>query len=177
MALSPISRRTALHWMSASAAAAVSLRSAQPLAAAEIPRVLPAGQLPKDARLGDLKDLNGYFPWTPSPTAAEWDQRSADVRRQILVACGLWPMPARPTIQATISGKIERDDYTVEKVFFESHAGLYVTGSLYRPLKFTGKRPGVLCPDAGFLPSFRFAAFFRKKVTGGCFISKVKERS
>ena len=41
----------------------------------------------------------------------------------------------------------------------------------------TKPRPGVLEPEAGFLQIFRFAAFLRKKVTGGCFISKVKERS
>ena len=32
---------------------------------AESPRVLPAGQLPQDKRLGPLKDLDGYFPFTP----------------------------------------------------------------------------------------------------------------
>ena len=31
----------------------------------------------------------------------------------------------------------------------------------------TKPRPGVLEPEAGFLPIFRPAAFFRKKVTGG----------
>ena len=35
---------------------------------AEAPRVLPAGQLPQDKRLGPLKDLNGYFPFTPCST-------------------------------------------------------------------------------------------------------------
>ena len=41
----------------------------------------------------------------------------------------------------------------------------------------TKPRPGVLAPEAGFLPILRFAAFFRKKVTGGWRISKVNERS
>ena len=37
--------------------------------------------------------------------------------------------------------------------------------------------PGVFEPEAGFLPILSPAAFLRKNDTGGCFISKVKERS
>jgi alanine-glyoxylate transaminase/serine-glyoxylate transaminase/serine-pyruvate transaminase len=33
---------------------------------AAAPRVLPAGQLPDDHRLEPLKDLDGYFPFTPA---------------------------------------------------------------------------------------------------------------
>jgi dienelactone hydrolase len=145
MTPAPISRRTALQWTSAAlvaAGSAVNVRWAQ----AAAPRALPAGQLPNDKRLEALKDLNGYFGWTPSASAAEWERRAEYVRRQVLVACGLWPMPARPPVQATIHGKVDRDEYTVERVYFESHPGLYVTGSLYRPKGVEGKRPVVLTP-------------------------------
>lgn len=144
MFLTPITRRTALQWTTAALAGTLCVPSRSLLA--QTPRVLPVGQLPKDRRLGELNHLNGYFPFTPPRTVAEWEQRAEEVRRQVLVACGLWPMPERPTISATIHGKVEREDYTVEKVYFESHPGLYVTGSLYRPKGRTGKRPTVLCP-------------------------------
>jgi dienelactone hydrolase len=39
---------------------------------------------------------------------------------------------------------MDRGDYTIEKVFFESLPGLFVTGNLYRPTRVTGKVPGVL---------------------------------
>ncbi len=45
-----------------------------------------------------------------------------------------------------IHGKIDRGDYTVEKVFFASMPGHYVSGNLYRPAHVTGKVPGILCP-------------------------------
>ncbi|MBI1348753.1 acetylxylan esterase [bacterium] len=143
--MSSISRRDALKLATTSMAAAAFLNPTR-AAHAEIPRVLPAGKLPDDVRLGSLKDYNGYFPWTPYPTKEAWEERAEEVRRQILVACGLWPMPARPPVEATIHGKVERDDYTVERVSFESHPGLYVTGSLYRPKTGEGRKPAVICP-------------------------------
>jgi dienelactone hydrolase len=110
------------------------------------PRVLPAGQLPKDIRLQPLKDLDGYFPFAVPASSADWEQRAQQVRRQLLVSLGLWPMPTRTPLNAVIHGKIEREDYSVEKVYFESVPGFFVTGNLYRPKGKNGKVPGVLCP-------------------------------
>ena len=108
------------------------------------PRVLPEGKLPNDARLEPLKDLDGYFPFTPPKSKGEWEKRSERVRRQILISQGLWPMPTKTPLNAVVHGRIDRGEYTVEKVFFESSPGLFVTGNLYRPKNITGKAPGVL---------------------------------
>ncbi|MBI4658626.1 MAG: acetylxylan esterase [Verrucomicrobia bacterium] len=110
------------------------------------PRVLEAGRVPNDVRLQPPKDLDGYFPFRPSPTTEAWAQRAERVRRQMLVSQGLWPMPAKTPLNAVIHGRIERDTYTVEKVYFESAPGFFVTGNLYRPRGRSGKSPGVLCP-------------------------------
>ncbi|MEY2408985.1 MAG: hypothetical protein QOF48_1655 [Verrucomicrobiota bacterium] len=108
------------------------------------PRVSQEGRLPDDARLQPLKELDGYFPFNPPATKVAWEKRSADVRRRILVAEGLWPMPAKTSLNAVIHGRIDREDYSVEKVFFESAPGFFVTGNLYRPRVVKGKVPGVL---------------------------------
>lgn len=108
------------------------------------PRVLPDGRLPNDTRLKPLKDLDGYFPFTPPKSKLEWEKRAERVRRQILISQGLWPMPTKTPLNAVIHGKIDRGEYTVEKVFFESSPGFFVTGNLYRPKNTTGKAPGVL---------------------------------
>src|SRR5262245_47055559 len=108
---------------------AVCLVSASKIDAA--PRVLSEGTLPNDSRLTPLKDLNGYFPFTPPTSKAEWDARAKRVRRQILVAEGLWPMPTKTRLNAVIHGKIDRPEYTIEKVRFESAPGFFVTGNLY----------------------------------------------
>lgn len=98
----------------------------------------------EDIRLQPLKDLNGYFPFNPPSKLSDWETRKDYVRRQILVAEGLWPMPTKTPLNAVIHGKIERDEYTVEKVYFESSPGLFVTGNLYRPKNIKGKVPAVM---------------------------------
>jgi len=106
----------------------------------------PAAEAPPDVRLGKLKDLDGYFPFTSSATREAWGERAAAVRLQTLVALGLHPLPERTPLKPVIHGKVDCGDYTVERVFFESMPGFFVTGSLYRPAKSEGKAPGVLCP-------------------------------
>ncbi len=140
------------------------------VAFAEVPRALPPGTSLNDARLGPLKELDGYFPFTPAETQDAWTSRAEAVRMQLRVALGLWPEPTRTPLNSTIHGRIEGDDYTVEKVFFESMPGLFVTGNLYRPKGRSGPFPAVLCPhghwnDARF--AIRTDAEMKKELESG----------
>lgn len=110
------------------------------------PRVLPAGQTPNDSRLAPPKDLDGYFPFTPPASRDQWAKRAEQVRQQILVSQGLWPMPSKAPLKPVIHGTVDRGDYTVENVYFESFPGFFVTGNLYRPKGKSGKLPAVLSP-------------------------------
>lgn len=113
--------------------------------AADGPRALAVGQHPEDQRLQPPKDLDGYFPFEPPATPEIWERRATQVRQRILVSQGLWPMPTKLDLKAQIYGRIDRGDYTVEKVHFESAPGFFVTGNLYRPKKIQGgKAPAVL---------------------------------
>lgn len=110
----------------------------------------------EDVRRQPLKDLNGYFPFNAPQSLQDWQPRRDYVRRQIAVSQGLWPMPTKTPLNAVVHGRMEFDDYVVEKVYFESAPGFYVTGNLYRPKHITGKVPAVLFPhghwkDARFL--------------------------
>ncbi|MBL7185746.1 MAG: acetylxylan esterase [Phycisphaerae bacterium] len=110
-------------------------------------RVLPPGQVPNDRRLGPLKELSGdYFPFEVPKSRQQWEQRQADLKRRILVATGLWPMPDKTPLNPVIHGRVDRDDFTVDKVHFESYPGHFVTGLLFKPKDVTGRLPGVLCP-------------------------------
>ena len=116
-------------------------------AAADDLRVLPDGQLPKDARLEPLQGSeSATSPSRRRRSKEAWEARAEQMRRQILVAAGLWPMPEKTPLNPVIHGKVDREGYTVEKVYFESYPGHFVTGSLYRPKGRTGKLPVVLAP-------------------------------
>jgi dienelactone hydrolase len=119
------------------------------LAADEVdPTTVFAGDLkPTDARLGAPRTYNDYIPFTPPQTKEAWEARRTKLREQLLVANGLWPMPEKTPLNAVVHGKIERDGYTIEKVFFASMPGHYVSGNLYRPAAKSDaaqKLPGVL---------------------------------
>lgn len=109
-------------------------------------RVLADGQLPQDRRLNGLKDLDGHFPFDVPASATEWQERADSLRRQVLVATGLWPLPERTPLKPVIHGRVERDGFTVEKVYFESIPNQFVTGLLFRPVNKKGPLPAVLCP-------------------------------
>ena len=110
------------------------------------PVVLPEGQTLQDIRLAPPKDLDGYFPFVVPESREAWASRAEELRRRILVATGLWPMPPKTPLNAVIHGKVEREGFTVEKVYFEAVPGYYVTGMLFRPTGRPGPFPGVLCP-------------------------------
>lgn len=115
--------------------------------AAEVPRVLPPGELPADRRLEPLRSLHeSYFPMRPVVSVDDWHDRKAELRRQVRVALGLWPPPTRTPLEAVVHSPVERGDYTVWRVYFQSMPGHYVTGSLYRPKNRDGPLPAVLSP-------------------------------
>lgn len=99
-----------------------------------------------DERLDRCRHLNMRFSMGDYPTKAAWDARAGHLREHIRVSCGLLPEPARGPLNARIFGKLERDGYTVEKAYFESRTGFYVTGNLYRPAEGKGPFPAVASP-------------------------------
>jgi cephalosporin-C deacetylase-like acetyl esterase len=85
-----------------------------------------------DACLADVK------------TKADWERQRPELRRQFLDMMGLWPLPPRTDLKATVTGTLDADQFTVEKLHFQSLPGLYVTANLYVPKKVTALCPAVL---------------------------------
>src|SRR5438552_10776889 len=77
-------------------------------------------------------------------TRQEWEARRPRLRQEYLDMLGLWPLPEKTPLRATLAGTLERDEVVVEKLHFQSRPGLYVTGNLYRPKKSDGRRPAIL---------------------------------
>lgn len=105
----------------------------------------PGKPLPPDPRALIERHTDTVFAPLEFDSIDEWEAYAADLRRKILVASGLFPMPERTPLNAQVFGKVERDGYTVEKVYFEAYPGFYVTGNLYKPTG-DGPFPGVACP-------------------------------
>ncbi len=132
--------------------------------AGEMPRAFPEGG-PSDIRTGELRNLNGYFPFQRVETTRQWDDRQAEIRRRILVSQGLWPLPTKTPMRAVIHGRVERDDYVVDRVYLESAPGHFLTGSLYRPVDQKGPMPAILSPH-GHWNQGRFYDAGEKQVSG-----------
>lgn len=99
-----------------------------------------------DRRVTRIRHLHMPYTFQPFLTEQAWLRRAGDLRRQIEVSAGLWPPVEKSPLKARIFGKVSKGDYSIEKVFFESYPGFYVTGNLYRPLGKQGPFPGILTP-------------------------------
>jgi dienelactone hydrolase len=74
----------------------------------------------------------------------DWQGRRGEYRRQLQEMLGLWPMPERTDLKPVITGKLEEEDFTVEKLYIEALPKLYVTANLYLPKKQQGPVPAIL---------------------------------
>ncbi|WP_422931354.1 PVC-type heme-binding CxxCH protein [Singulisphaera sp. PoT] len=85
-------------------------------------------------------------------TNEAWTKRRAELRRAFLEGAGMWPLPARAPVTATIRDRREYPGYSVENVAIETLPGFYCTGNLYRPLKQDKTGPAILHPHGHFQP-------------------------
>ena len=104
------------------------------------------GKQPDDSRLGELVNLNGYFPFQRVENKDQWAERQREIKTRLSISQGLWPEPTKSELNAVVHGRVQYDDYVIDRVYFESIPGHFVTGSLYRPKGKTGPFPAVLCP-------------------------------
>lgn len=75
-------------------------------------------------------------------TAQDWDRHAEFIRRSMSDWTG--PFPHRTPLRPRITGRIDRDIYTVEKVLFESRPNFLVSANLYLPKNYPHPRPAIL---------------------------------
>ncbi|MBI3820795.1 MAG: acetylxylan esterase [Planctomycetes bacterium] len=73
------------------------------------------------------------------------EKAQSRMRAELARAIGLDPARPRTPLNARTTGTIDRGDFVVEKLIFESRPNYYVTAHLYKP-KGAGPFPGVLVP-------------------------------
>lgn len=96
-----------------------------------------------DSVCEDARQISRHSLVAPMPRA-QWEATLAQRRTMWHEMLGLSPMPERTPLKATVTGVLERGDYVVEKIHFQSVPGAHVVGNLYRPAKVTGRLPAVL---------------------------------
>ena len=91
-------------------------------------------------------DLAADAAWTACATPEALKVHQAKVRKDVLAALG--GFPERCPLNVVVTGREQRDGYSVEKLYFESQPKHYVTANLFLPdaAKFPGKRPGIVVP-------------------------------
>lgn len=82
-----------------------------------------------------------------------WLRHAQVLRQHVLQSIGLWPLPERVPLDPRITGRIERQDAVIERVYYQTLPGIYASGYLYRPrgpsagaLTKPLRRPAVLNP-------------------------------
>jgi cephalosporin-C deacetylase-like acetyl esterase len=77
-------------------------------------------------------------------TLDDWQKQRLEWRRRLLEMLGLDPLPPRTPLEVEITGRLERPEYRIEKIVFQSRPGLYVTGNFYVPKGVTKPLPTIL---------------------------------
>ncbi len=86
----------------------------------------------RDQCLADIKTLD------------DWKSKRQVYRKQLFEMLGLYPLPEKTDLKPVITGKVEHEEFTVEKIHYQSRPGLYVTGNLYIPKSLEKPAPTIL---------------------------------
>ena len=108
--------------------------------------VLPGLPRWRDQRLTNIRFNEYAYPPPPVTTKKAWQERAAWVRRRVLTAAGLSPMPERTPLHPRVWGEFEHEGVRVAKAHFESRPGFLCTGNLFLPPALDRPAPAVLCP-------------------------------
>jgi len=74
---------------------------------------------------------------------AEWLEKKKIIRESLIRSLGGFPTEKCP-LNPTLLGKLEKDDYVIEKIIYQTRPNLYVTAHLYVPKGVDFPTPAVL---------------------------------
>src|SRR5581483_11638423 len=79
-------------------------------------------------------------------TLKEWQDKRPRLYQEYMDMLGLWPVPEKTPLQATVTGTLEAHGVIVEKLHYQSKPGLYVTANLYKPKASPERKLGEKLP-------------------------------
>jgi len=98
----------------------------------------------------------------------QWEKQREKLRLELLDMLGLEPEHSAQPPRCTITNRIERPEYSVECLVFETAPGIYVTGNFYVPRQGAGPYPLVLY-QCGHSPYGPYGSKARYKHHGAWF--------
>jgi cephalosporin-C deacetylase-like acetyl esterase len=118
--------------------------------AAEVPKQLPGDAAIERFLQQETDRVSSRF-LDGAKTLEEWLSRRERLRREYFEMLGLWPVPEKTELHATVTGTVDRGEVMIEKLHYQSRPGLYVTANLYRPSAVKGRLPAILyvCGHSG----------------------------
>ncbi len=101
----------------------------------------------RDREVAGIKDLRG------------WQERQKYIRETLMKITG--PFPEKTPLNAKILRTIQKEDYRVEHILFESQPRFYVTSSLFIPsdLKKSRKAPAIIYCSGHSADGYRSAVY------------------
>jgi len=75
-------------------------------------------------------------------TKSEWESRQADLKKIFAEIVG--DFPEKTPLNPRITGTVKKEGFVVEKLYFESRPGYYVTAALFLPTAKKGKLPAIV---------------------------------
>jgi len=82
--------------------------------------------------------------WERINTREKLESARDSIHREFLFMIGLDPLPPRAPLEMTHVRTVERKEYTIDVLHYQSLPGFYVTANLYKPKKGKGPFPAVV---------------------------------
>jgi len=92
-------------------------------------------------------------------TPEDWLKRQEKVKATLHEIVG--PFPDKTPLNARVTGVIQKDNYRLEKVVFESQPGFYVTAAMFIPNKLKGKTAAIVFTSGHAQEAFRWPDYQR----------------
>src|SRR5262249_32327701 len=99
-----------------------------------------------DIRNKEFASYKTHFITPEYKSMREWESHKEHLRRQILSAAGLLPMPAKTPLHPRVVRTLHYEDYSIEVILLETLPGYFLGGNLYLPAARKGTLPAVLLP-------------------------------
>ena len=124
--------------------------SKEPAIGENFRRLVSGFEVSPDARRNTIRTNREGANFVPPATLGEWESRRRALREQLLVTLGIWPMWPKTPLHPKVIGKLDRGDYTIEKVALETLPGFQLCGNLYKPKNTKGRLPAILSPHGHY---------------------------